>query len=54
LINTSNPTKGIVFNKGGNITNQDFPSKGEQTPTNIDPPHNDHQMTPKKWHYMGH
>jgi hypothetical protein len=33
--------------------NQDFPSKGKQTPTNIDPPHEGRQMIPKKWHYIG-
>jgi hypothetical protein len=34
--------------------NEGFPSKGKQTLTNIGPPHDGHQMTPKKWHYMGH
>jgi hypothetical protein len=28
--------------------NEGFPSKGEQSPTNINPPHDGHQRTPKK------
>ncbi len=34
--------------------NENFPSMGKQIITNINPPHDGRETTPKKWHYMGH
>ncbi len=49
-INTFNPTKRIVLQRWEhNIQmNEDFPRR------RIDPPHEGHQRTTKKWHYTSH
>jgi hypothetical protein len=54
LINTFNFTKGTVTTKVGTSYPKEWRLsnyKGEQTPTNIDPPYKGHQTTPQKWHY---